>query len=262
MTLLSDVHYCAPNVAYIPNLKELVHHAFSWGRGSPNMSRSHGAAVDVIKAEAAFFERASLSQHGSRAVMIPEHKSSIAHIDLKSVANVATLHVTCDCLITALPNITLVVKPADCPVSIIVPNKNHARRFVAVLHSGRAGLDARLPYNAVQHIASEFHISPQELVIGVAPCITVKHHFIRSLLELKHPELWTGCIQQREGLFFLDFSLMLEKQYLLAGVLPENIMMHDVDTFAAASRGESFSHRFWQMNSGHANGRFLVAAEL
>jgi len=258
--ILSEIQFRRPNVGYVPKLEGYIKHGFSWGVGSPNMSFQHGSESEVLTAEVSFLNNAGFSRRRGLVIMVPEHGTRIVEVD-DSVSLEMRTNVTCDCLITTTPHLTLAVKPADCIV-VMITGAGVSGRVLAMLHVGRKGLDNLVVRSVIQKLVEKYALNVSELIVGMSPCITVRNYFIQKKEELSNLGEWDGFIVERNGLFFLDFVGLIRRQFEMVGVRKRNIIQYDVDTFDAAKVGHSFSHRHSQMNSEVRNGRFIVAAEI
>lgn len=257
--VLRTIEYRDEGMGIIPLLHEHVSHAFSWGKNSPNMSHNFGEQGVVAEAVQLFLNKIAPEKDRRYVVVVPAHTNSIVEVH---AGDTLAGNIDCDCLVTESKNIILAVKPADCPVVIITTERDHAKRFVAVAHAGRKDIENNLIARAADFICQRFSIKAEELLVGVAPCITAKNYFVLNFSDLNNPDMWRDFIEQREGKYYLDMVGIVRSQILNAGILDENIMQYDVDTYDSAEEGNSFSHRHSLINPEKRKGRFIVAAAL
>jgi copper oxidase (laccase) domain-containing protein len=257
MSFLKKVEYTAKGVGHMLLLLPHIKHGFSWEM--PNMSFGHGEAAAVEQSEGEFLKRAGLNGDQNIVVMAPEHGVRIVEVS-QSDEKRRTLE--CDCLVTTEMGLTLAAKPGDCIVAILTTKKFIKGRPLALVHAGRKGLDQNILEKVVSYLKTKHRTEASDLLVGVAPCITLKNYCIKDLAELQHPEVWKGFIHERENLYYLDLVGLFRHQLVSAGVQANAIAQYDVDTFEAAQKGECFSHRCSQVYPEIKNGRFIVAAEL
>ncbi|MEN9621699.1 MAG: peptidoglycan editing factor PgeF [Candidatus Parcubacteria bacterium] len=257
MSFLKKVEYTAKGVGHMPLLVPHIKHGFSWGM--PNMSFAHGEPLEVEQSEAEFLKMAGLKGDQGIVVMAPEHGVRIVEV---SQDDEMRRTVDCDCLVTTEKGLTLAAKPGDCIVAIITTKKSIHRQALALVHAGRKGLDHNILEKVISYLTVKHLIKTADLLVGVAPCITLKNYCIKDVAELQYPEIWNGYMHKREDLYYLDLVGLFRHQLLSAGIKEENMVQYDVDTFDAAQTGETFSHRRSQVYPEFKNGRFIVAAQL
>lgn len=255
---MQEIFYDSNGLAIIPSLKEQVAHGFSWGSEFPNMSYRHGEKEEVQKAEDSFLRRLGLPKTGTYVAMSPEH--GVASVVVGK--NVNNTNPECDVLMTNEKNVALAVKPADCLVAIFTTRKDNPNRCFAVVHAGRIGVGKNVVAVAVEALKKQYGVNPHDLLVGVTPGITIKNHAVKSRADLVNPESWSNFSEDRDGVVYVDMYGLFRKQCIDAGIFPEHIAQYEVDTFDAAVKGESFSHRYAQINQNNKNGRFMVAAFL
>lgn len=264
--VLEKVLFLKNDIGYLPILQGLVEHGFSWGKGSRNMSFSYGRRLEVKERINNFLRELNMPPIESTMNIAAEHGDKILdlnenNIGLMRATSVGRIY-KCDAIFTKMPCIPLIIKPADCTVSIIYGIGGSGEKVIGLVHAGRRGLDLQFPFKAIAHLLKNYNCNIQSLRIGITPTITVRNHFIRSIGELTQPDNWNGLIEERDGLLYLDFIGQILRQYSLIGLSSEQIQLYNVDTYEAAKRGDTFSHRYWQMNEGVTNGRMIVAAQI
>lgn len=159
-----------------------------------------------------------------------------------------------DALITATPEVTLLLRFADCaPVLLFDP----VRRAVGLAHAGWRGVAAGVVPATVQAMMRAFGTQPAELWAGIGPAIGPRHYavgpeVIAAIAAAVPPQ--TTCAVEREGQWFLNLPAAIAAQLHAAGVLA--VVPSQLDT--AARTDEWYSHR---AENGRT-GRFGVLVRL
>lgn len=264
--ILEKVLLLKNGIGYLPILQNLVEHGFSWGKGSGNMSFSYGEKFIVKERINNFLKKLNMPSMESTVNITAEHEDKILDLDKNSIRSMRTnfsgKRCKCDAIFTKMPRIPLVIKPADCSVSIIHGTSGSGEKVLGLIHAGRRGLDLQLPFKSIAHLLKKYNCNVRSLRIGITPTITVRNYFIRNIKELAQPDSWNGFIEERDGLLYLDFIGQILRQYNLIGLSAEQIQLYYVDTYEAAKCGDTFSHRYSQMNEEAASGRMIVAAQI
>lgn len=264
--VLEKVLFLKEGIGYLPILQGLVEHGFSWGKESGNMSFSYGRKLEVKKRINDFLGELNMPSIESIMNVAAEHEDKILDLNENNIGSIRTTSMgrsyKCDAIFTQMSHIPLVIKPADCTVSIIYGISGLGKEVLGLVHAGRRGLDLQLPFKSITHLLKNYNCDIRSLRIGITPTITVQNHFIRSMGELTQPDNWNGLVKEKDGLLYLDFIGQILRQYNAIGLSSEQIQLHNVDTYEAAKRGDTFSHRYWQMNEGVTNGRMMVAAQI
>lgn len=180
------------------------------------------------------------------------HGAKVGLVDHKQLGSVLP---SCDGLVTANPDVVLMLRFADCvPVLLFDP----VHRGVALLHSGWRGLVAGVVNSGLLLMAEEFGTRPSELLAAVGPaigpcCYQVGPEVVSEALRVLGP---AGCslLSTRSGTTNLDLPGAVQTQLQQAGV--RQIEMSGICT--SCHRDEFFSHR----GDGGNTGRFAVLASL
>lgn len=266
--LLTEIIYKSKGVGCVPLLNHVVTHGFSWGVESGNMSFAwENDKEAVTNRVTAFLTKLEMEPIEGTVNMSPEHGVNIIDITDETFIGIGNNKIgaslKCDAFFTTMVDLPLVVKPADCTVSIIYAESEKGEKILGMVHAGRLGLDLQFPIKAMDHLLKYYKVIFSTVIIGIIPTITKKRYYIRQLKELLKPEGWAGYVEEREGVFYLDFVGYLLNQYMSIGIKSSQIQAYDVDTYEATLRGETFSHRYWrEMDQKIPNGRMIVSAKL
>lgn len=272
---LMSMEYRAPGLGYFPMLEGKVRHLITWGPYSRNMSDILGPEREMSRQRTRDAMReggmvdASCSMRIAtttlREPQIVEVKGDMFEGRRRDADELETQD---NFIYTTEPNIALMVKPADCTVSIIYGTAPDGRKVVGLLHAGRRELDIQLARRAIEHLEN-LGFAPEDLFIGVAPSINADRYFIRSQDRglLPHVQDWIQRGRLREdkgeGRIYLDTLGYLADQFTESGVQADRIQPYGIDTLQAAEQGEGFSQRYASLTQNpRNNGRFLVAAQL
>lgn len=220
-------------------------HGFSTRRGGMNLDGSSGAnrrrLAHALQLESCRF--ATLHQIHSNKVYIIE--------DVWDEWNPPEG----DALATAVPNVALAVKAADClPILIVDPMK----RAVAAVHSGWRGTLAGIVPGTIRELQRVYGSVPEDLLLAVGPgirkcCFEVGKE-VADLFENRFPDVGlSGPVNNSSEKRVLDLVKAVELQALSSGVRQENC--HDLDACTKCNPTEFFSYRA----EGTAAGRMMAA---
>lgn len=134
---------------------------------------------------------------------------------------------SCDGLITRDPNISLVVKIADClPISI----KDKKSRAIGLIHAGWRGLDKKIITTTLQKMAREFSSNPEDFDVLIGPHICGGHYEVKSDVSGKFVK-YSGAVLSKNGKTFLDLAQVAKLQLIESGVDAGNITIDKRCTF-------------------------------
>lgn len=249
------------------NIVSLPHITYAHStKADGNMSYKFGTEEEVNSNILEFLEPLGIIDLSTLVTMVPEHGDTIIEVDEDVLQKTEQTNrgylISCDAFITQLTDIPLVVKPADCTISIVHGTSQDGKSLLALIHAGRKGLSLELPRKVVKKLIQDYSVQPESIRIAVPPFITGKNHFVSTFEEIVNPEIWAGFIEKRDDTYYLDTGSLLHHQLTFAGVNEENVEMSSIDTFDAAIHGETFSHRYYLMNVGVTSGRMIVMAQL
>jgi copper oxidase (laccase) domain-containing protein len=159
--------------------------------------------------------------------------------------------------------------PGDCPCVIIFAKDKKKQPILGLIHLGRQQTDARLAAKAIEYLKKQ-KILMSDIFVAICPGISQKNYFIpvnKQVKDLPNASMWSNHKEistiAGEERMYLDLSGYVVEQLLMSGVWAEHIELYDVDTYAAAEKGESFSHRYATVTHNlEKDGRFLLAASL
>lgn len=266
--VLSDIVYQKPGIAKFPLLQTLPLTAgFSWGKGSPNMSYKADNKNIAEKAHEDFFAQITLPR--KRVLIDPtrEQTNQILEIDNSFFQNGEQQLITgANILLTREKDITLMVYPGDCPCLVLFGKDKTGQNILCVIHSGRKQTDTQLPKKAILYLES-MGVDPETVLLGISPGISQNHFFIPTDFPLPGIEKWGKYvdIRQHEGkdVYFLNVQGYILQQLINCGVKTQNIEIYAIDTYEAAEKGESYSHRYATVTKQpEKDARFLFAASL
>jgi polyphenol oxidase len=129
----------------------------------------------------------------------------------------------CDALVTAIPDIALLIQQADCQAVLL---HDPVRRAVGIAHSGWRGSIADIIAATINAMIATFGTRPQELLAGIGPSLgPCCAQFVNFRRELPLP---FHAYQVRPDYF--DFWAISRDQLLAAGMARENIEIARVCT--------------------------------
>jgi YfiH family protein len=130
--------------------------------------------------------------HGSRVIRADEPR------------NLNSEQQKADAIITNNPNITLLMRFADCtPILLYDPEKN----AVGLVHAGWKGTVKKVVISAVKSMQREFGTIPSDIIAGIGPSIGPDHYEIGLDVFLAVQEAYPDCynsilIKKNGGIFF------------------------------------------------------------
>lgn len=264
---LKKIKYLYPNIAYFPQLQKYVNHGFSWGKGAGNMQFSFGDPVEVRKNVQKFLEKLNMGDIKDSINMITEQGDRIVDIDEKLLKTLKRhrfgMGIRCDAFFTKLANITLTLKPGDCTTAIVYALCANKEEVIGLVHSGRLGAERKLPKKAIEHLVNNYHCSVKNIKLGILPHLSFRKRKFEHLDTFKDLKVWKGFIHKKGNFYLVSEEGLVFKQYKEAGIEKENFFIYDIDTFTAAQRGETFSHKYhYEMGQKGREvpvGRYIVA---
>lgn len=160
-----------------------------------------------------------------------------------------------DALITNVPGVCIGVSTADCIPIIIYDPEHHA---AAVVHSGWRGTVANIAGVAVESLRMAYHSRPEALKAVIGPGISldsfeVGDEVYDQFAEAGYP---MDRIARREAKWHIDLWACCRLQLEASGVLPANVQVAGICTFANSD--DYFSARRLTIDSG----RILTAVIL
>lgn len=165
--------------------------------------------------------------HGSRVAIID--RPDMTREDLEGY----------DAFITGLPGVAIGVRTADC-VPILISDPVH--RVIAAVHSGWKGTVLKISRSTVNLMGERFGTTPADLRVVIGPAIGPESFQVGEEVAEKFrdagfpmPMIWSfqgpGDGTPMSGGHHID--LFQANRWILeeCGVRPENIRVHDIDTF-------------------------------
>jgi polyphenol oxidase len=139
----------------------------------------------------------------------------------------------CDALVTAIPDVALMIQQADCQAVLF---HDPVHRAVGIAHSGWRGSIADIIAATIEKMTTAYGTKPHEVLAGIGPslgpCCAQFVNFRRELPFSFHAH------QVRPDYF--DFWAISRDQLLAVGVMPENIEIARVCTVCCR---EFYSYR-------------------
>lgn len=267
-------------VATIPIIEEEtpINLAFTWGKNSQNMSPKYLQEGETAEGNAKRIVDFLASQGMPKPPNVIHTTAKfdgefhqIEEIGLENINPQATepLNMEANFVFTRDPRITLIIRPADCPVSVIYAKDRSGKNILGICHSSGLSTNGGVQRMSIEHLIEDQNVDPSTIRVGILPGVS-QNNF--SLVE--KPRVapifegnWGDHItpkdpyQGRDQKRYVDILGATIMQFEKAGVNPANIQAYETDTYEAAQRGESFSDQYYQA-TGRRLGRFIVAAQL
>jgi len=142
-----------------------------------------------------------------------------------------------DAIITSEPELFLNITVSDClPVFFYDPVK----KVVALAHAGWRGLENGILKNTVSTFVSKYVTDPNDLIVGIGPCICKEHYQIQEDLVLKF-KVYPDAIIRKGGNIFLDLTKIARIQLQSLGIAENNIEISKECTYGMPEK--YFSYR-------------------
>lgn len=274
-------------VGFFPNLESLegrpVLARFSYGKDAPNMS---SVFFDASKGESADSglqnTKEFLQSQGFTGPTIQilgkfeGNEAQIEEVDRDTI-NEKT-KVVGNMVFTRDPEITLMIKPADCPVLVFTGQDEHGNQFVAIDHSGADATNVGITRQSVWYLGNILGADLSKVKVAVFPGVSrnnfdISREWMTPTGELKRrdsgiPEMnWREFIDEAKTddpmeKRRVNILSAAEMQALESGIKPENIQAYRIDTYEDAARGIAYSRRYSNEHDGEHNGGNLVAVQL
>lgn len=170
---------------------------------------------------------------------IGNHTKNIALVDSNSPSEIPE----CDGLISATPNISLMMTHADCQIALFYDPIHHC---IANIHAGWRGSALNIYANTIEKMKAQFGTNPADLLVCITPSLGPEEaEFVNYKNELPE-DFWQ--FQSRPTYF--DFWTISEYQLQNAGILPHHIEIARLSTYS--NPHDYFSYRRDKITGRHA----------
>ncbi|SRR6266496_547678 len=160
--------------------------------------------------------------------------------------------VVCDCMVTNVPGVTLLLPVADCNAVAV---HDPVRQVLALVHLGWQSTAAELATKTVQYLQQHHQSSAPNLRIYFSPAIKAESYVFETVSQTDDRE-WRPFLQQTDGGVGVDLPGYNRQRFIEAGVLPERIEVCPVNT---ATSDEYYSH-YRSVRTDEPEGRFALLA--
>ncbi len=267
-------------IATIPIIEEEtpINLAFTWGGNSQNMSLKYLDEGETAKGNWKRILELLMSQGMPKPPNVIHtiarfdgefHQIEEVTLDNIDPSVTEPLNMEANFVFTRDPRITLIIRPVDCPVSVIYAKGRNGRNILGLCHSSGLSTNGGVQRISIEHLVEDQNVDPSTIKIGILPGISQNNFYlvekpgVTPILEgnwgdnITPKDPYQGRSQKR----YVDILGATIMQFEKAGVNPANIQAYDIDTYEAAKRGESFSYEYYK-KTGQRQGRFLIAAQL
>lgn len=215
---------------------------------------------------------------GSSEVLEITPDVQLAHKETITDDGAQNLATGADIIYTRMLEVPLVVMPADCPSAVIMGYDKRQKPVLAVAHWGRDEVESLSPAKSIGLMQS-LGCDARNLQILLTPGISPENYYIRAedveglLPNLKRwgehaekasiPNPQNSWQKTTIDVVKLDILGRIVEQIQDFGVSGPQIHAYDVDTYAQAAEGHTYSHRYAAVSrSKKYDGRFILAAQL
>lgn len=275
------------SVGYFPNLEDLDENSvlarYSYGFNAPNMSAVFfDPSFNKEEGKRIGEENTSnfLTQEGFTGKVIQVlgkfegEEAQIEEVDkdtekVKAVGNV---------IFTRDPEVTLIIKPADCPTGVLYCKDKEGRDVVAIIHGGAEAINSGLARQGLMALQIELGVDLSTAKLAIFPGVSKDNYYLSRQWKTSdgqikkresgiYPINWGDYISPAqtdnpEEKRYVDILSAFEMQVIQAGMKAENVEAFRVDTYVDASRGRAKSRRFSNEHNGENPGGNLVAVQL
>lgn len=209
------------------------------------------------------------------------------------------LDIQANFVFTRDPNVVLTIKPADCPIVVGYCKDKDGKDIAFIDHMGADAKNAGISRQGLLYLKDVLGVDLSTVKVTILPGVSKKHYDISNEPERRGNGIvesnWNEFIDPKYPDYIVEMLLMKDPDYpkmskeqkdvkreailngqkrhvdimeativelLEAGVLPENIQPIIVDSYEAAEKGESYSHRFTIEHDGARKGRSFAAVQL
>jgi hypothetical protein len=167
------------------------------------------------------------------------HKDFIEEVDMNSPQIIPE----CDGIISHIPNITLMMKHADCQVALIYDPVLHV---IGNVHAGWRGSVLNIYAKAIEKMKGRYGSNPADLLVCISPSLGPDEaefmHYHHELPE----DFWKFQVRPT----YFDFWAISEYQLQAAGILPHHIEIARLSTYSNSY--DYFSYRRDKITGRHA----------
>lgn len=279
---LTEIQYLPgfeDRVGHFPRLESLsgrpVLARFSYGKNSPNMSAVFYDKENSSEIVGERNTRDFLHEQGfalNEIQILGKFEGTEAQIEEVSLDTLKDKSkVVGNVVFTRDSRITLIIKPADCPVAIVYAKDKDGNPLVAIDHSGVDAANAGMTRQGLWYLQDELGVDLSKATIAVFPGVSQKNFYIANEPERRG----NGIVERNWGDFitpkktddpsekrYVDILSAFEMQAIQAGVKPGNIQAYRVDTYEDAALGKAYSRRYSDEHGGARPGGQIVAVQL
>lgn len=212
---------------------------------------------DDIDAVAENRERlAQMLEIPEECIIVPRqtHEDKIAIIDeaFLNKTDLEKVHLLngIDALITNQKGICIGITTADCVPVLIYDAANN---IIAAVHAGWKGTVLGIAAKTVRKIIDSFGCNPENLLVGIGPCISQKHfevgeEVVDAFVQAGYPIEAIGVRSENTGKMHLDLAFANKLSLMETGVISSNIELSGLCTYSNPDR--FFSARRQGIDSG------------
>jgi hypothetical protein len=211
------------------------------GDDTETVLKNYAAVSSALKFELSLLV-ASRQVHGTQVVFIGKEYKGRSHSPL--VPPVTGY----DALVTSEPDITLIVRVADCvPLILFDP----VQQAAAVVHAGWRGTLAGVGEQTVKAMVERCHSTPEHILAGIGPsigpCCCEVQEQVATLFRSKTPQT-ARCIKETGNKLFLNLWEANRLQLVAQGIPAGNIEVAQLCTVCCPDL--FFSYRREQGETG------------
>lgn len=159
--------------------------------------------------------------HGSNVVVVDEQLVGSGAMDFADTVQ------DTDALITALPEVPLLLFYADCVPVLIADTKTGC---IGLTHAGWRGSVAEITVKTVDKMQSEFGCRSEDMIAGIGPSIGACCYEVDDFV-FAQAQAYKECFIPKDNVrYYLDLWQMNKKQLLSCGILEKHIVTAGVCT--------------------------------
>jgi hypothetical protein len=209
-----------------------------------NMSFAWGAREDVLKNRNKFLSKHGIDPENCVAMRVDDKDVVLEVLDSKNN------EVYADALITAVPNIFLMLVTGDC-LPIVCHDPVHGA--IGLGHGSRMSTDKKLARKIIDAMTEKFESKPQDMRVFIGPGARKESYRLKDPEQKKSAE-WRQFLEELpDGETGVDMAGYNVEQLLDAGLSRANIQVSPIDTISSS---DFFSH-YRSVKTGEAEARFV-----
>lgn len=172
--------------------------------------------------------------------------NTYALADTRSVVGREPMGLQADAVITATPDISVMLMVADC-VAIAVHDPQ--KQVMASIHAGRHSTVTDIIARTIGAMQRDFGCDPADMLAWLSPNAAQNSYPLDYFDQVDQPQ-WQDFVRRSDGKTYIDMRGYNRQRLIDAGIRPDSIQVSSVDTVTSS---DYFSH-----SAGDTDGRMAM----